>query len=180
MKPKEWGPFVWYLIHSIMYFIPDDEYFIKNKYFYFNFIKALNSIIPCPICRSHFKKILKKDDLKYCNNKNDIIIWSIDKHNLVNKDLKKKILKREEIDSLYNNINFKKFFYGLDILIFNNQQKIPLKQYIIVFNSLRIILPNQKLKIKYNEGFNKYNINFRNHKDVINWYKNIGNYIIDN
>ena len=59
MKPEQWGPSIWYLIHSITYAIDDDEYFTKYKHSYFQFYESLRRIIPCPICRNHFINIMK-------------------------------------------------------------------------------------------------------------------------
>ena len=178
MKPNEWGPYVWYVIHTIFYNIPDDDYFITNRKVYLSFIKSLNSIIPCPICRSHFHTLLKKDDLKRCETKDDIINWSIDKHNLVNTRLKKKSLLRKDSDIIYENINISFFFHGIDILTYNHQQTIPIKQYTTMFNSFKIILPGNELRKHYNESVKKYKINFKNYTDILIWYKKVGQHIL--
>jgi len=177
MKPEKWGPFIWYLMHIITYHVPDDDFFLKNKRNYLNFFKALNSIIPCPICRSHFNKILKTNTLNKCNSKEDIINWTIKIHNLVNQRLKKKQINKEKSNELYKDINIQKIFQGIDILTYNYQQKMPLKQYIIMFTSFKTIFPNDEFKKYYNNSLKKYKINFRNHNEMIIWYKNIGKHI---
>lgn len=177
MKPSEWGPYVWYVIHTIFYNIPDDDYFITNKTVYLNFIKSLNSIIPCPICRSHLHTLLKKNDLKECNTKEDIINWAIAKHNLVNIRLNKKSFLRKDCDILYQNINISHFLHGIDILTYNYQQTIPIKQYTTLFNSFKIILPGNELKRHYNKAIGKFKIDFKTYNDILIWYKKVGLYI---
>jgi hypothetical protein len=178
MKPNEWGPYVWYVIHIIFYNIPDDDYFITNRNVYLTFIKSLNSIIPCPICRSHFHNLLKKDDLKRCNTKEDIINWSIDKHNLVNTRLNNKSFLRKDCDIIYQNIDISYFFHGIDILTYNHQAKIPIKQYKMMFNSFKVILPGNELKRYYNKSVGKYKIDFNTYNDILIWYRKVGQYIL--
>ena len=177
MKPEKWGPFIWYLIHIITFYIPNDEFFIINKKIYLSFFRALNSIIPCPICRSHLNKMIKTNNLDKCNSKEDIINWTIKIHNLVNQRLKKKQINKEKSNELYKDINIQKIFQGIDILTYNFQQKMPLKQYITMFTSFKTIFPNDEFKQYYNNSLKKYKINFRNHNEMIIWYKNIGKHI---
>ena len=70
-----------------------------------------------------------------------------------------------------------KTFQGIDILTYNYQQKMPLKQYIIMFNSFKTIFTNDEFKKYYKNSLKKYKINFRNHNEMIIWYKNIGKHI---
>ena len=64
MKPNKWGPYIWYLIHTITYFIPDDNYFNKFSNEYFIFLNSLKSLIPCPKCRKHLTTLMNKNNIK--------------------------------------------------------------------------------------------------------------------
>ena len=88
MKPIQWGLFIWYLIHSVAYY-SNDEYFQRNNNIYFLFYNSLRKLIPCPICRSHFNKLMNNNDIYNCKTSNELIQWSINKHNSVNKRLNK-------------------------------------------------------------------------------------------
>ena len=141
MKPEKWGPYIWYLMHIIAYHIPDNEYFIKYKSHYIKFYEILKKIIPCPICRSHYNKMLMKNDLKNCDTKEKLINWTINKHNKVNKRLKKKTYSKNEIDIYYKNIDINNLLISIDILALNYQRIIPINEYFIMYNLFKIILP---------------------------------------
>ena len=95
--PNVWGPHGWKFIHYVTLgypFNPTEEE--KNKYrFFFN---SLDTIIPCSICGNNYSKHLKikplTDDI--LNNRNKMIEWGIDMHNLVNMENNKKIISYDE------------------------------------------------------------------------------------
>ena len=177
MKPKQWGPIVWYLIHSVAYNINDDEYFHNYKTSYFNFYESLKDIIPCPICRGHFSKIMKKKDIYKCRNKRDLINWTINKHNQVNKKLKKKIFNIEDSDKIYDKLNNKKIYKAFDILTFNTQLKSRLNSYRIFFESIRVTLPIKELRNLYINAMKKNNIKVNDYNSLVKWYINLGKII---
>ena len=180
MKPKQWGPSIWYLIHSIAYAIDNDDYFIKNRGSYFKFYSTLRKIIPCPICRKHFNNIMKKRDINNCKTKSSMINWTISKHNKVNKRLKKKQINRNKADILYNKIELPKIIKSIDILTFNTQRNLPLQSYKDFFESLRIIFPIPSFRAVYQRGMKKNKIEVKNHRLLIKWYNNLGRYISNN
>lgn len=181
MKPEKWGPIIWYLLHIITYYIPNDEYFNKYKVYYYLFFITLKKIIPCPVCRGHYNQLLNENDITKCKNKDDIIEWCINAHNEVNKRLSKQLLIREQINELYtNNIDLKKFIKSIDILTFNFQYRFPINYYRDFFNSLRFVFPIEKIRILYQKGMAENSIKVRTHRDLINWYMQLGEYISSN
>ena len=180
MKPQQWGPLIWYLIHSIAYSIKDDEFFIKHKKSYLKFYNSLQRIIPCPICRGHFQSMMKNKDINKCDSKESMIQWTISKHNKVNQRLKKRTINKEKADILYDKINVKKILKSIDILTFNTQRIIPLQSYKNFFESLRIIFPIESFRVVYQEGMRKNAIVVKDHRTLIQWYKNLGNYVSKN
>ena len=180
MKPGQWGPLIWYLIHSIAFAIDDDDYFIKNRGLYFKFYSTLQKIIPCPICRNHFNNIMKRKDINNCNTKASMIDWTISKHNIVNKKLKKTQINRNKADILYKKIELSKIIKAIDILTFNTQRNLPLHSYKDFFESLRIIFPIPSFRAVYQRGMDKNKIKVKNHISLITWYNNLGRYISKN
>lgn len=180
MKPTEWGPIVWYLIHSVAYNINDDDYFNDYKTSYFNFYESLKDIIPCPICRGHFSGIMKKKDIYKCKNKRDLITWTINKHNKVNQRLKKTKLNINDCDKIYAKLNNKKIYKALDILTFNTQLKWRLNSYRIFFESIRVTLPIKELRNLYINAMKKNNIKVDNYNSLVKWYINLGKLISSN
>jgi len=179
MKPIEWGPSIWYLIHTIPYYT-NNEHFQNNNNIYFLFYNSLRKLIPCPICRSHFNNLMKNNDIYNCKTKDDLIQWTINQHNKVNNRLNKTNIDRSEVDNIYKNIDLSKVIKGIDIIIFNIQYKLHLREYIVFLNTLKIIFPEEKIRKKMCEAIDNNNIKLRKQSDIIKWYIEIGNYIKNN
>lgn len=180
MKPQQWGPSIWYLIHSVAYSINDDDFFIKHKSLYLKFYYSLRRIIPCPICRGHFQSMMKNKDINKCHSKESMIQWTISKHNKVNRRLKKKTINKEKVDILYDKMDMRKILKSIDILTFNTQRNTPLQAYKDFFESLRIIFPIEYFRVVYQNGMKKNKIIVRNHRTLIQWYIALGRYISKN
>ena len=176
MKPIQWGPFIWYLIHSVAYY-SNDEYFQSNNNIYFLFYNSLRKLIPCPICRSHFNKLMNNNDIYNCKTSNELIQWTINKHNNVNKRLHKTRLTRDKVDNIYKNIDLNKVIKGIDIIIFNIQYKLHLTEYIVFLNTLKKIFPEERIRLKMCKAIDNNKVRLRKQSDIIKWYIDIGNYI---
>ncbi len=94
--PDTWGPVIWHALHYITLGYPtqptDD-----NKQKYKEFFTLLSDVIPCSICANHYSENLVKMPLddKVLENKESLIKWLIDFHNVVNEKNKKPIIKYE-------------------------------------------------------------------------------------
>ena len=107
MGSEVWGPNGWKFMHSIAMFCPllpnEDE-----RQHYKTFFESLQHVLPCKACSESYKKNLKVLPLtdELLKNRETILNWTIDIHNLVNKELNKKIYTKEEaLQLIYSNFS---------------------------------------------------------------------------
>ena len=104
--PDVWGPHGWKFIHFITMGYPDNPS-EEDKKMYKNFFEMLGYVIPCRICGDHYKGHIKKHpiDNDILKNKESLMTWGVDIHNIVNKNNGKKIYSVEEgiADIIKNN-----------------------------------------------------------------------------
>ena len=107
MGSELWGPNGWKFMHSIAAFCPllpnEDE-----RLHYKTFFESLQHVLPCKACSESYKKNLKVLPLtdELLKNRETILNWTIDIHNLVNKELNKKIYTKEEaLQLIYSNFS---------------------------------------------------------------------------
>lgn len=90
MPPTIWGPFFWNTIHIITLAYPknpDEQTQQAAK----NFFYSLQYLLPCDICKEHYKKHLEEDPPVVSSQK-EIIMYAFNLHNKVNKDLNKPVI----------------------------------------------------------------------------------------
>jgi hypothetical protein len=94
MNQNLWGPQLWFFLHTISFNYPLEP---KNedKEKMVSFLYGLQAVIPCKICRDHFKRNLAESPPKLDSRK-DFAEWMIDAHNEVNGRTGKKILTYDE------------------------------------------------------------------------------------
>jgi hypothetical protein len=95
--PDTWGPVIWHALHYITLGYPNNPT-EDNKKKYKQFFTLLSDTIPCSICANHYSEnllIMPLDD-KVLENKESLIKWLIDFHNVVNEKNKKPIIKYED------------------------------------------------------------------------------------
>ena len=104
---KLWGPVYWRMFHymTLSYPIKPKE---ENKNIVKNFFtEIVPNILPCPICRNHYKENLKLNPLNddILELKLKLVIWLINMHNYVNKQLgKNEISIEDSLISLFHPI----------------------------------------------------------------------------
>lgn len=104
--PKEWGKVVWNIIHTVCEHLGDstnitlqqDEirYFkaFQNKLFY---------ILPCKICRNHYKEYLKNTrNVQYNELKNYGRDYFFNLHNIIRVSKGEELFKKEDLELRYN------------------------------------------------------------------------------
>jgi hypothetical protein len=75
-----WGPAQWTALHSYA-----ACYKKKNKDAFKKYVYALTEIMPCSICRNHFKENLKIHPIENFNDNNETMLyWTYLLHDLVN------------------------------------------------------------------------------------------------
>ncbi len=87
MPPDVWGPIFWNAMHivSLAYPATPTE---EDKAGTRAFFESLTTVIPCPICRTHYKEKITASP-PAVNSKGELIVWVWEIHNEVNKMLKK-------------------------------------------------------------------------------------------
>jgi hypothetical protein len=107
MPPSVWGPIFWNTIHIITLGYPpqpDEETQTAAK----NFFYSLQYLLPCDICKSHYKKHISEFP-PVTSSQKELIQWAFDLHNKVNIDLGKPTITYSQfmnhIKSLSSNQN---------------------------------------------------------------------------
>jgi hypothetical protein len=87
LGPSVWGPHAWKFIHITAMAYPENPTNIDINT-YRNFFTLLGDILPCPTCRINYKKKLIKFPLTdfVLASTDNLVKWTIDLHNEVNKD----------------------------------------------------------------------------------------------
>jgi hypothetical protein len=96
MSPAVWGPIVWTTMHivTIGYSeMPTEE----EKKAAIDFFESLVYMIPCPICREHYKMILEKHPVKNAvGSRDELADWAFMIHNEVNEQISKPKITNEQ------------------------------------------------------------------------------------
>ncbi len=101
MNADIWGPHAWVFLHSITF-----SYDPKNKEAMKKFVSSLESLLPCEICREHFKQNLLAKPLtdEILSSKDLLFKWFVDLHNIVNLKNGKKTYSYAEVVEKYKNL----------------------------------------------------------------------------
>ena len=99
--PDKWGPHVWQALHYITLGYPENPT-EDQKIKYKNFFVLLKDTLPCSVCANHYGENLKKMPLsdKDLKNKESLVKWLINFHNIVNEMKEKPIIKYIEARKL--------------------------------------------------------------------------------
>ena len=104
MKPEIWGPHLWYILHIISFEYPlnPTEY---DKRIYHDFYTSLKDVIPCEMCRKHYRTHINKYPLTpHLDTRDTLVKWVIQVHNFVNASLGKPILTIAQVMDIYSNL----------------------------------------------------------------------------
>jgi hypothetical protein len=101
MSPDVWGPLFWRTMHivSLGY---NTEPSKREQEDAIRFYKALETMLPCGICRAHYSEFLKEMPVEEAvASRDDLVYWVFKLHNKVNKNLgKREISFNEYIQSM--------------------------------------------------------------------------------
>ena len=114
MRPEIWGPHLWFILHIISFEYPENptEY---DKRIYHDFYTALKDVIPCELCRKHYREHLHKHPLTpHLDTRQTLVQWVIDVHNFVNISLGKPTLTYDEVMYIYANLKPVSPFYTIN------------------------------------------------------------------
>jgi hypothetical protein len=94
LSPLVWGKEAWHFIHLVALTYPtkptQDDVREYNKFF-----ESLGSVLPCEVCAHHYREKIKVNPPKLGSQK-ELFEWTVDIHNSVNKDNKKRIYSYHE------------------------------------------------------------------------------------
>jgi hypothetical protein len=114
---KDWGPKLWYSLHVITFNYPDNPS-IFDKQNYETFFTSLQYVIPCSICREHYKKNLEKNPIQdHLSDKVSLSKWLVEIHNQVNIMLGKPTMSFEEVVKIYEKKNSQTFNYWYILIL---------------------------------------------------------------
>ena len=129
LTPDIWGPSVWKALHFISFAYPNDPT-EKQKKTYKSFFQTFHGVLPCSICSNNYERHLIELPLtdSVMKNRESLIKWVIDMHNLVNKENGKPIYS---YDKALENImsNFK-----------NNEKRSSIKDETLTPNFVWILI----------------------------------------
>ena len=120
MDPNIWGNHAWLFLHTITLNYPDHPTKFDKEY-YKQFFESLSHVIPCDVCKSHYKQNIRKNPIQL-DSKETLTKWLYKIHNLVNIKNGKdefsydKFIKK--YSDLYSNNNIQKtlIFFSIAII----------------------------------------------------------------
>lgn len=102
--PSVWGPFFWHTIHIVALGYSKNPTYTDKKCAK-EFYESLAYLIPCVICQEHYRThLINKPLTPYLDSRKDLLKWTIDIHNIVNKMLGKPEWNEEEIIMYYDKL----------------------------------------------------------------------------
>ena len=102
--PTVWGPFFWHTIHIVAIGYPKNPTYTDKKCAK-EFYESLAFLLPCSVCRDHYKTHLAENPLTpFLDSRTDLIKWTVMIHNKVNQSLGKKEWRLEEVLSYYQRL----------------------------------------------------------------------------
>ncbi len=198
MDPKIWGKSGWVFLFSVALGFPEKPNFqqIDN---YKNFFTYLQYVLPCEICRLHYTNHLNQIIIDpYMTGRDNLFLWILKIHNLVNKENGKKSITKQDVMKIYfhNLINGSEKIFPISIweynfwkFIFAISYEYPAKtnfqdqsNYKKFFTYIQPILPCENYKKKYYENFILIPIDqyLTTTEDLFNWVLKMHNSINNN
>ncbi len=104
LPPSAWGPFFWHTIHIVALGYPTNPSYGHKKAAK-DFYESLIFLIPCPICREHYKEHLHTNAISpNLDRRDDLFRWTVELHNKVNETLGKPRVSEAEAIAYYTRL----------------------------------------------------------------------------
>jgi hypothetical protein len=117
ITPAFWGPHGWIFLHSVTFNYPDNPS-SETKQKYKQFFESIGDILPCNVCSENYKRHIKENPIDpNLNDKNDIIQWLINIHNMTNIELGKPVLSPLEVIKEFSKKNSKETFTMINCIL---------------------------------------------------------------
>lgn len=120
VNPNLWGPHGWKFMHYSALGYPNNPTLQdKNnyKFFYNNF----QNILPCHKCRVNYAQHIKNNPIdNHLNSRVDLFNWTVDIHNITNRDNNKKVYTHDEALAIYTKNYYERYdniYIGVLLLI---------------------------------------------------------------
>jgi hypothetical protein len=99
--PEFWGPPAWKFLHIVALAYPDNPT-QQDKENYKQFYTLIKDVLPCKLCGEHYGQNLLNHPLndKVLSSKENLLHWTIDIHNEVNKLNNKTVYDYKEATQL--------------------------------------------------------------------------------
>jgi len=102
LPPEIWGPMFWSTLHIISLAYPDDPTYSEKRAAK-ELFNALVHLLPCPVCRSHYREIVQRSPVEtWLDNRKSLVEWVWMVHNQVNVKLNKPEISLIEFYKRYN------------------------------------------------------------------------------
>ena len=102
--PAVWGPFFWHTIHIVAMGYPKEPNY-TDKRCAKEFYESLAFLLPCGVCKEHYKKHLENNPIApFLDTRRDLLKWTINIHNDVNKMLNKPEWTEYEVVKYYERL----------------------------------------------------------------------------
>lgn len=102
MNPLVWGPPFWFVMHTVSINYPLRPTYAQRRTHY-DFFYNIRNILPCEMCRQHYRTLLKRFPIEpFLDNRDSLISWVVLIHNQVNVQLGKPTMTREMAMQQYN------------------------------------------------------------------------------
>lgn len=103
MSKQIWGNSCWYLFHTLAEKLkPEYESEVQHILYH---LKQVSFNLPCPDCASHATETLQRAKLENVKTRDNLKIFLLEFHNMVNKRLNKPIFHIDECNRLYSSAN---------------------------------------------------------------------------
>lgn len=122
MKPEVWGPSAWLFLHTITLAYPSNPTF-ADKNNYKMFFNNLSNVLPCELCKSHYKQHIQHIPLtdEILSSKYKLTKWLVDIHNHVNQQTGKKEVSYDSFLNkyykLYNSNSYTYIIYAVVVIL---------------------------------------------------------------
>lgn len=104
LPPTVWGPFFWHTMHIVAIGYSKHPTYTDKKCAK-EFFESLVFLIPCAICREHYKEHLtEKPITPFLDSREDLLKWTVEIHNKVNALSKKPQWTVQEVLTYYERL----------------------------------------------------------------------------
>ncbi len=172
-----WGPKAWHMMHSFAIH-PESELSEDEIEEYYMFYKTVAYIIPCKICKAHYKDIFDIHNrfIKSGLTRQKLQKWVWNTHNIVNRRLNKKIVSFEEGYNLQKELKNEDIYFFINSVFMQfDDKECCLYDFDNVYHFFYYfgkLYPDLKVREKLRKLINSDEFtNIESPKELKKWYK---------